>query len=153
MSTKKARSPQDAEKLLQKRPVLALFYMEGCPHCASNRPAWEEAKKRVRKEAPETKIVEIEAEDVPASAGVRSFPTIVYRSKGGDNTKVEGSHSSAEDLLQNVGWKQNPLKNAEPEWKQNSLKNAEPEWKQNPLKNATRKAGRRKKNRKTRRRY
>lgn len=137
MSAKKARSQQDAEKMLQKRPVLALFYMEGCPHCASNQPAWEEAKGKVKKESPETEIVEIEADDVPMSAGVHSFPTMVYKSRGGDEKKAEGSQPSGEVLLQNVGWKQNPLKELKP-------------WKTNP----TRKGGKRRKSlrRKTRRR-
>jgi len=105
MSAKTARSKQDAEKLLQKRPALVLFYMIGCPHCEANESAWKEAKQRVKKESPETEVVEIEAENTPMSAGVHSFPTMIYKSRGGDEKKVEGAQQNASELLSNVGLK------------------------------------------------
>jgi hypothetical protein len=105
MSAKTARSKQDAEKLLQKRPVLVLFYMIGCQHCEANEPAWKEAKERVKKEEPDTEIVEIESENVPMTAGVHSFPTMIYKSRGGDEKKVDGAQQSATELLSKIGFK------------------------------------------------
>jgi hypothetical protein len=122
MSAKTARSKQDAEKLLQKSPALVLFYMIGCPHCEANEPAWKEAKERVKKESPDTEIVEIEADNTPMSAGVHSFPTMIYKSRGGDEKKVEGAQQNANELLDGVGWKSNPLKSMPaPDWKKNPL--------------------------------
>ena len=31
---------------LKRRPLLVLFYMNGCSHCIANKPMWDEMKKK-----------------------------------------------------------------------------------------------------------
>lgn len=100
MSAKKAHSKEEASELLEERPVLVLFHMVGCPHCAANQPAWEDAKKK----APaEVKIVEIEAENVPDEEGVTSFPTMEFKDKKGKTKKVAGAQPSGDAILGQLG--------------------------------------------------
>lgn len=102
MSAKTPRDKEEAKKMLEKRPVLVLFYMTGCPHCASNQPAWDEAKEKMKQTAPETEIVEIESENVPEEEGVQSFPTMVYKDKQGKSKRIEGSETSGGSILKKL---------------------------------------------------
>jgi hypothetical protein len=90
-----AAKKQDAKKALQKRPVLVLFYMKGCPHCISNTPAWEDAKKKYGGRA-----VEIEAS---ATDEVQGFPTMKYISEGGEEKTIEGEKQSGGQILTELG--------------------------------------------------
>lgn len=89
---------KDAERMLKKRPLLVLFFMNGCPHCAANEKAWKEAKKKMG-----GKAVEIEAEATPDSAGVSGFPTMKYITEGGEERVITGSRQSGGQILQELG--------------------------------------------------
>jgi len=97
MSVKKfagAAKKEDAKKALEKRPVLVLFYMIGCPHCEANKPAWEELKK----EHPDKEFVEIEADATPDEEGVSGFPTMKYKKADGSETVTSGEKHSAKEI-------------------------------------------------------
>ena len=92
-----ADKKKDAEMLLSKRPVLVLFFMDGCPHCAANKPAWDSLKK-------ETKVpmAEIEASATPESTGVYGFPTMMLVTETGEIRKTEGQKSSAAEIKKDL---------------------------------------------------
>lgn len=86
-----------AERKLKQRPLLVLFYMDGCPHCEHNEKAWKEAKKKYG-----GNTAEIEAAEVPSSSGVTSFPTMKYISEGGEEKTIAGAQSSGDEILQKL---------------------------------------------------
>jgi hypothetical protein len=97
MSTKVLRGEdkkKDAEKVLQERPLLVLFFMDGCPHCEANESAWKEAKKK----AGSIPTAEIEASAVPDSSGVTGFPTMQYYSKEGKIHTTQGAKQSGDQI-------------------------------------------------------
>ncbi len=94
-----AAKKEDAKKALQKRPVLVLFYMIGCPHCEANKPAWEDAKKQVGRE---TEIVEVEASATPDDEGVTGFPTMKYKDKSGKETETSGQKESGKEIVEEL---------------------------------------------------
>ena len=87
-----AERKKDAEKIL-KQPVLVLFYMDGCPHCEANKPAWEQAKKKAG-----VRTVEIESSATPESSGVTGFPTMTYKGK-----EISGQKESGDEILNELG--------------------------------------------------
>jgi hypothetical protein len=83
---------EEAKKLLKKQPLLVLFFMDGCPHCEANKPAWEEAKKKSK-----VPTAEIEASATPEEEAT-GFPTMKY--KGPNGTKeISGQKSSGDEIL------------------------------------------------------
>jgi len=90
---------KDAEAILKQKPILVLFYMVGCPHCESNKPAWDDAKSQVGKEI---KVVEIESSATPESSGVTGFPTMMYIGKDGMKETINGEKSSGEEILKEL---------------------------------------------------
>ncbi len=92
-----AAKKQDAKKALQQRPVLVLFYMIGCPHCESNKPAWEEAKKQAGNEI---QIVEIESSAVPEDEDVNGFPTMRHVDKSGKTSETSGQKKSGGEIAE-----------------------------------------------------
>lgn len=100
MSTKTftgAAKKQDAKKALSQRPILVLFYMVGCSHCAANKPAWDKAKQRAGNNV---KVLEIESEAVPDNEGVQGFPTMRYVDENGKKTETSGEKHSPEEIEQ-----------------------------------------------------
>lgn len=90
-----ANRKKDAEKIL-KQPVLVLFFMDGCPHCEANKPAWDEAKKTAN--ASGVKTAEIEASATPESSGVSGFPTMKYKDK-----EISGQKESGDEIIKELG--------------------------------------------------
>ena len=90
-----AAKKKDAEEALENRPVLVLFYMEGCAHCEANKPAWDEAKKNV---SDGIEVIEIEAEATPDNAGVSGFPTMIYKPKNGKDKVTTGEKHSGKEI-------------------------------------------------------
>lgn len=88
-----------AAEALKQKPILVLFYMIGCSHCESNKPAWEDAKTKV---PAGTKIVEIENSAVPDDAGVEGFPTMRLVDKSGKVRKTSGEKKSGDELLKDL---------------------------------------------------
>lgn len=102
MSTKVLRGAdkqKDAERVLGERPLLVLFFMDGCPHCEANESAWKEAKKK----AGSIKIAEIEASAVPQSAGVDGFPTMQYTDEQGKIRTTQGAKQSGDQIVNELG--------------------------------------------------
>lgn len=89
-----ANRKKDAEKIL-KQPVLVLFFMDGCPHCEQNKPAWDEAKKTAN--ASGIKTAEIEASATPESSGVSGFPTMKYNGK-----EISGKKDSGDEIIKEL---------------------------------------------------
>ena len=98
-----AAKKQDAERVLQKRPLLVLFFMNGCPHCESNKPAWDQAKKKMKMMKGGATVAEIEAEATPDSAGVSGFPTRKYIDASGKETVTTGEKQSGDQILKDLG--------------------------------------------------
>ena len=92
-----ADKKQDAEKLLAKRPILVLFFMDGCPHCAANKPAWDSLKSQT-----DIPMAEIEASATPESTGVYGFPTMMLITENGETRKTEGQKSTAEEIKKDL---------------------------------------------------
>jgi hypothetical protein len=83
---------EEAKKLLKTRPLLVLFFMDGCPHCEANKPAWEEAKRKSK-----VPTAEIEASATPEEEAT-GFPTMKY--KGPEGTKeISGKKNSGDEIL------------------------------------------------------
>ena len=93
---------EEARRSLRKRPVLVLFFMNGCPHCIHNEPAWKSAAKKVKGKM---KIVRVESKDVPPEEGVTSFPTMKYRPAQGPDRVLPGSQKTGADILTKLGLK------------------------------------------------
>ena len=91
-----AAKKKDAERMLQNRPVLVLFYMIGCPHCQANEKAWNEAKRKV---GGNTSVLEIDADATPDSAGVSGFPTMRYIDENGKKSETSGAKKSGDEIL------------------------------------------------------
>ena len=83
-----------AERKLKQRPVLVLFYMDGCPHCKTNEKAWKEAKKKYGGNTAEMESAE--------ATGVTAFPTMKYISEGGQESTITGAQQSGDDILQKL---------------------------------------------------
>jgi hypothetical protein len=83
---------EEAKKLLKQRPLLVLFFMDGCPHCDANKPAWEEAKKKA-----DVPTAEIEASATPEEEAT-GFPTMKYKGKEG-TTETSGEKKSGDEIL------------------------------------------------------
>ena len=83
-----------AERKLKQRPVLVLFYMDGCPHCKTNEKAWKEAKKKYGGNTAEIESAE--------ATGVTSFPTMKYISEGGQESTISGAQESGDEILQKL---------------------------------------------------
>ena len=101
MSVKKftgAAKKEDAKKALGKRPVLVLFFMNGCPHCEANKPAWEELKK----EHPDKEFVEVESEATPDDEGVSGFPTMKHKKEDGTEKVTSGEKRSAKEIADDL---------------------------------------------------
>ena len=83
---------EEAKELLKKQPLLVLFFMDGCPHCEANKPAWEEAKKKAN-----VPTVEIEASATPQEEA-SGFPTMKYKSIKGTK-ETSGKKNSGDEIL------------------------------------------------------
>ena len=83
---------EEAKKLLKTRPLLVLFFMDGCPHCDANKPAWEEAKRKA-----DVPTAEIEASATPEEEAT-GFPTMKYKSKTGTK-ETSGQKESGDEIL------------------------------------------------------
>lgn len=94
---KKPKDTQEAEEILQEKPLVVLFYMNGCPHCAANKPAWDEFKKSCK-----VPIAEIEANETPSSSGVTGFPTMIHIKEDGSEEKIEGKRDSGEEIAEEL---------------------------------------------------
>jgi hypothetical protein len=94
---KKPKDTQEAEEILQEKPLVVLFYMNGCPHCAANKPAWDEFKKSCK-----VPVAEIEADETPSSSGVSGFPTMVHIKKDGSKKTVEGKRDSGKEIAEEL---------------------------------------------------
>ena len=83
---------EEAKKLLKQRPLLVLFFMDGCPHCEENKVAWDEAKKKA-----DVPTAEIEASATPEEEAT-GFPTMKYKSEKGTK-EISGQKESGEEIL------------------------------------------------------
>lgn len=83
------------------RVAVVYFYMIGCPHCEAMRPAWEDAKKKLRSSRVE--LNEKEAGSLGSQDGVQSFPTIVMYKNGAESKRIEGSREKGVDIVRELG--------------------------------------------------
>ena len=83
---------------MSKRTAVVYFYMIGCPHCEAMKPAWEDAKKKMKG----VDVKEKEARDVGPEDGVQSFPTIVVMKKGKEVKRIEGKRSTGGEIIQEL---------------------------------------------------
>ena len=88
------------KSLPTKRPLLVLFFMEGCPHCESNKPAWEQAKKKLKGGLA---TAEVESANVPPTESVNGFPTMKYYPAAGPVQEISGSQPDGSTLLSKLG--------------------------------------------------
>ena len=93
---------KDVEKILRKRPVLVLFFMDGCPHCESMQKAWKGVKGKMRGRVA---VKEVEASAVPDSEAIGGFPTIKYVSAGGTVKTISGSRETPEEIVRELDLK------------------------------------------------
>lgn len=88
---------------MSKRTSVVYFYMIGCPHCEAMRPAWEDAKKKLKKGGAEVK--EKESQQVTAVDGVSSFPTVIAYKSGQEEKRIEGSRENGDQIVSELGLK------------------------------------------------
>jgi len=81
------------------RTSVVYFYMIGCPHCEAMRPAWEDAKKKLKS----VTVREKEANDVDPMEGVQSFPTIIVYKNGKETKRIQGSRGKGGQILSELG--------------------------------------------------
>jgi len=84
---------------LKRRPLLVLFYMNGCSHCIANKPMWDEMKKKYS----HIPVEEVESANVPYDEHVSGFPTMKYKPAKGRERTVSGQQASAADLARKLG--------------------------------------------------
>ena len=94
---KKPKNTQEAEKVLQQKPLVVLFYMDGCPHCEANQPAWDQFKSSCK-----LPMAEIESQATPSSTGVNGFPTMMLIRKDGSKKTIEGKRSSGKEIAEEL---------------------------------------------------
>ena len=82
------------------RPRVIFFFMNGCPHCERSWPAWDKAKRNLRKIAD---VEEKESAEVSPNDGVSSFPTFVVRKGDQEVKRVEGAQENPVKLIQVLG--------------------------------------------------
>ncbi len=86
---------EEAKELLNKKPLLVLFFMEGCSHCEANKPAWDEAKKMT-----DVDTAEIDADATPDGMA-NGFPTMKYMSESGTK-ETSGQKASGDEILKEL---------------------------------------------------
>jgi thiol-disulfide isomerase/thioredoxin len=84
---------------MSERTAVVYFFMIGCPHCEAMKPAWEDAKKKMKN----VDIKEKEARDVGPEDGVQSFPTIVVMKKGKEVKRLEGKRTTGGEIVKELG--------------------------------------------------
>ena len=87
------------KRKLSRRPLLVLFFMDGCSHCEANKPKWDEFKKKHRNIA----VEEIESANVPPEENVSGFPTMKYKPRRGRERVISGQQSSAREIEGKLG--------------------------------------------------
>ena len=88
---------------MSKRPHVVFFFMTGCPHCQATWPAWEKAKKKLKKGGVD--VSETESKEVSPADGVSAFPTFVLKVDGKEVKRVEGARTDADALAKELGAK------------------------------------------------
>jgi len=88
---------EEAMKALKQRPLLVIFFMDGCPACEGTHDAWKEAKEKT-----DIPMIAIESSATPEGEATSGFPTIKYQSKDGKDTVVTGSKKTGDELLDAV---------------------------------------------------
>lgn len=81
------------------RTAVIYFYMIGCPHCEAMRPAWDNAKRKMKG----VDVKEKESRDVGMNDGVQSFPTVVLYKNGKEVKRIEGSREKSSQILSELG--------------------------------------------------
>lgn len=85
---------------MSKRPHVVFFFMTGCPHCQATWPAWEKAKKKLKKGGVD--VSETESKEVSPADGVSAFPTFVLKVDGKEVKRVEGARTDGEALAKEL---------------------------------------------------
>ena len=85
---------------MSKRPHVVFFFMTGCPHCEATWPAWEKAKKKLKKGGVD--VSETESKEVSPADGVSAFPTFVVKMEGKEVKRVEGARTDADKLAKEL---------------------------------------------------
>ena len=85
---------------MSKRPHVVFFFMTGCPHCEATWPAWEKAKKTLKKGG--VKVSETESKEVSPADGVSAFPTFVVKVDDKEVKRVEGAQTDADKLAKEL---------------------------------------------------
>lgn len=88
---------------MSRRTAVVYFFMIGCPHCEAMRPAWEDAKKKLKKGGVDVK--EKESQHVNPNDGVQSFPTVVAYKNGEEVKRIEGSRDKGTEIVNELGLK------------------------------------------------
>jgi hypothetical protein len=89
----------DVKQKLKRRPLLVLFYMDGCMHCEANKPKWDEFTKK----HPNIPVEEIESANVPSSERVNGFPTMKFKPRRGRERVISGQQQSASEIERKFG--------------------------------------------------
>jgi len=88
---------EEAMKALKQRPLLVIFFMDGCSACEGTHAAWNDAKEKT-----DIPTIAIESSAVPDGEATEGFPTIKYQGEDGKDTVVTGSKKTGDELLDAV---------------------------------------------------
>lgn len=83
---------------MSKRTTVVYFYMIDCPHCEAMRPAWDDAKKKMKG----VEVEEKESQEVGPTDGVQSFPTVVLYKNGKEVKRIEGSRKKGGEIVREL---------------------------------------------------
>ena len=90
---KQLKRSEDVKKLMtSSKPVVIFFFLEGCPHCETMDPIWEE----LEKETPDTEFIKVESSAVPSELGITGFPKFMKIQGGKQVSSVDGEVSKDE---------------------------------------------------------
>lgn len=80
----------DVRKALKStKPVILFFYLDGCPHCETMAPLFDQ----LEKEMPSTECIKVESGNVPPELGISGFPKFVKVSAGKQVATADGEMS------------------------------------------------------------
>ena len=84
---------------------VTLYYAVWCPHCKNTKPAWEKAKKKLKKGGVDVKEVEEAQMTDEDKAKTSGFPTFSITKPDGSTATIVGERTDSDALVDEINGK------------------------------------------------